>query len=434
MKLTHANTDVLNNLTSLRGEADKAYQELKDRNLALDLTRGKPSTEQLDLGTDLLSLPGVNYTGSDGVDTRNYGGGDGIMDIRSLWAEVLGVDPALLIAGDSSSLNIMFDLVSWSHTFGNNDSERPWSAEETVKWICPVPGYDRHHTITETFGYEMLTVPMTDQGPDLEAVRELVKDPAVKGMWTVPVFSNPTGWSVSREVAEGLAAMETAAPDFRIVWDNAYAVHTLTDEFPEIIDVVALAADKGHPNRFWAMSSTSKITFAGAGVAFFNSSKENLDWYRGIASARGIGPNKVNQLAHARYFGSAEGVRSVMRKHSGILAPKFSAVTAILERRLGGLGIAEWTTPAGGYFISVDVVDGTASRVAELAKDAGIALTGAGATFPYKKDPHNRNLRLAPSMPPIEEVEVAMDGVATCILLAAIEAAEAAEAADVAGE
>lgn len=429
MKLTHANTDVLNTLTSLRGEADKAYQELKDRHLALDLTRGKPSAEQLDLGLDLLSLPGVNYTGSDGVDTRNYGGGDGIMDIRALWAELLGVDPALLIAGDASSLNIMFDLVSWSHTFGNNDSERPWSEEETVKWICPVPGYDRHHTITETFGYEMLTVPMTDQGPDLDAVRELVKDPAVKGMWTVPVFSNPTGWSVSREVAEGLAAMETAAPDFRIVWDNAYAVHTLTDEFPEIIDVVTLAADKGHPNRFWAMSSTSKITFAGAGVAFFNSSKENLDWYRGIASARGIGPNKVNQLAHARYFGSAEGVRSVMRKHSGILAPKFSAVTAILERRLGGLGIAEWTTPAGGYFISVDVVDGTASRVAELAKDAGIALTGAGATFPYKKDPYNRNLRLAPSMPPIEEVEVAMDGVATCILLAAIEAAEAAEAA-----
>lgn len=429
MKLTHANTDVLNTLTSLRGEADKAYQELKDRHLALDLTRGKPSAEQLDLGLDLLSLPGVNYTGSDGVDTRNYGGGDGIMDIRALWAELLGVDPALLIAGDASSLNIMFDLVSWSHTFGNNDSERPWSEEETVKWICPVPGYDRHHTITETFGYEMLTVPMTDQGPDLDAVRELVKDPAVKGMWTVPVFSNPTGWSVSREVAEGLAAMETAAPDFRIVWDNAYAVHTLTDEFPEIIDVVTLAADKGHPNRFWAMSSTSKITFAGAGVAFFNSSKENLDWYRGIASARGIGPNKVNQLAHTRYFGSAEGVRSVMRKHSGILAPKFSAVTAILERRLGGLGIAEWTTPAGGYFISVDVVDGTASRVAELAKDAGIALTGAGATFPYKKDPYNRNLRLAPSMPPIEEVEVAMDGVATCILLAAIEAAEAAEAA-----
>lgn len=436
MKLTHANTantantDVIENLRSMRGEADKAYRELKERNLTLDLTRGKPSAEQLDLGMDLLSLPGVNYTSEDGVDTRNYGGGDGLKEIRTLWAELLGVDPSLLIAGDSSSLNIMFDLVSWSHTFGNNDSQRPWSAEETVKWICPVPGYDRHHTIAETFGYEMLTVPMTEQGPDLDAVRELVKDPAVKGMWTVPVFSNPTGWSVSREVAEGLASMETAAPDFRVVWDNAYAVHTLTEEFPEVIDIVALAAEKGNPNRFWAMSSTSKITFAGAGVAFFNSSAANLDWYRSFASARGIGPNKVNQLAHARYFGDAEGVRVVMRKHAGIMAPKFTAVTDILQRRLGDLGIAEWTNPDGGYFISVDVVDGTASRVAELAKDAGIALTGAGATFPYKKDPDNRNLRLAPSMPPLEEVEVAMDGVATCILLAAIEAAEDAAAGE----
>lgn len=433
MKLTHANTDVLANLKALKDEADNAYRELKDRNLNLDLTRGKPSTEQLDLGIDLLGQPGENFTTSDGVDTRNYGGGDGITDIRTLWADLLGVDPSLLIAADASSLNVMFDLVSWSHTFGNNDSERPWAAEaaegtagtgDTVKWICPVPGYDRHHTITETFGYEMLTVPMTEQGPDLDAVRELVKDPSVKGMWTVPVFSNPTGYTVSREVIEGLAEMETAAPDFRIVWDNAYAVHTLTDEFPEVVDVVAVAAEKGNPNRFWAMTSTSKITFAGAGVAFFNSSKENLDWYRGIAAARGIGPNKVNQLAHVRYFGDADGVRSVMRKHAGILAPKFSAVTGILERRLGDLGIAEWTVPEGGYFISVDVVDGTASRVAELAKEAGIALTGAGATFPYKKDPDNRNLRLAPSLPPLEEIEVAMDGVATCILLAAIEAAE----------
>lgn len=437
MKLTHANTDVLNNLKALKGEADNAYRELKDRNLKLDLTRGKPSAEQLDLGNDLLSLPGENYITADGVDSRNYGGGDGIKEIRTLWADLLGIDPSLLIAGDASSLNIMFDLVSWSHTFGNNDSERPWSvdaAEGTVKWICPVPGYDRHHTITETLGYEMVTVPMTEDGPDLDAVRELVKDPAVKGMWTVPVFSNSTGHTVSREVAEGLAAMETAAPDFRVVWDNAYAVHTLTDELPENIDVVALAAEKGNPNRFWAMSSTSKITFAGAGVAFFNSSKENLDWYRSFASARGIGPNKVNQLAHARYFGDAEGVRSVMRKHAGVLAPKFSAVTAILERRLGDLGIAEWTNPAGGYFISVDVVDGTASRVAGLAKDAGIALTGAGATFPLKKDPNNRNLRLAPSLPPLDEIEVAMDGVATCILLAAIEAAESVEAAGPSGE
>lgn len=428
MKLTEANTD---RLLALKDEVTASYEELKARNLGLNLTRGKPSSEQLDIGESLLSLPGEDdHTLADGTDVRNYGGGDGIREIRELWAEVLGIPADLVVAGDASSLNIMFDLISWSHTFGNNDSERPWAAEETVKWICPVPGYDRHFSITETFGYEMVTVPMNEDGPDVDAIRELVKDPQVKGMWVVPVFSNPTGATVSREVAEALASMETAAPDFRIIWDNAYAVHTLTDEFPEILDIVGIAAEQGNPNRFWAMSSTSKITLAGAGVAFFNSSKENLDWYRKYATIRGIGPNKVNQLAHVRYFGSAEGVRSVMRKHSGILGPKFRAVTEILENRLGGLGIAEWTHPEGGYFISVDLLDGTAKRTVELAKEAGIALTGAGSAFPLKNDPNNRNLRLAPSLPPQEEVEVAMDGVATCMLLAAIEAAEAAGAAE----
>lgn len=430
MKLTEANID---RLLALKDEVTASYQELTARNLGLDLTRGKPSSEQLDVGEPLLALPGEgDHTLADGTDVRNYGGGDGIREIRDLWAEVLGVPADLLVAGDASSLNIMFDLISWSHTFGTNGSPRPWSAEaaeRTVKWICPVPGYDRHFSITETFGYEMVTVPMNEDGPDLDAVRELVKDPQVKGMWLVPVFSNPTGYTVSREVAEALAGMETAAPDFRIVWDNAYAVHTLTDEFPEILDIVGIAAGQGHPNRFWVMSSTSKITLAGAGVAFFNSSKENLDWYRRYATVRGIGPNKVNQLAHVRYFGDAEGVRAVMRKRSGILGPKFRAVTEILERRLGDLGIAEWTHPAGGYFISVDVVDGTAKRVVELAGDAGIALTGAGSAYPLKNDPNNRNQRLAPSLPPQEEVEVAMDGVATCMLLAAIEAAEAERAA-----
>jgi DNA-binding transcriptional MocR family regulator len=422
MKLTEANTD---RLLALKDEVTASYGELKARNLSLNLTRGKPSSEQLDIGESLLALPGEgDHTLADGTDARNYGGGDGIREIRELWAEVLGVPADLLVAGDASSLNIMFDLISWSHSFGNNDSERPWSAEDKIKWICPVPGYDRHFSITETFGYEMVTVPMNEDGPDVDAIRELVKDPQVKGMWVVPVFSNPTGATVSREVAEALASMETAAPDFRIIWDNAYAVHTLTDEFPEILDIVGIAAEQGNPNRFWAMSSTSKITLAGAGVAFFNSSKENLDWYRKYASVRGIGPNKINQLAHVRYFGNAEGVRSVMRKHSGILGPKFRAVTEILEKRLGGLDIAEWTHPEGGYFISVDLLDGTAKRTVELAKEAGIALTGAGSSFPLHHDPNDRNLRLAPSMPPLDEVEVAMDGVATCILLAAVESAK----------
>ena len=398
------------------------YDTLKARNLRLDLTRGKPSAEQLDIAEPVLALPGEgDHTDADGADVRNYGNLKGIRDIREIWADVLGVDPDLLLAGDSSSLNIMFDLISWSYAFGNNDSERPWHQEEKVRWICPVPGYDRHFTISEQFGFEMVTVPMLEDGPDVGAIRELVKDPQVKGMWAVPMFGNPTGITFSGEVCRELAALETAAPDFRIVWDNAYAVHTLTDEFPPIVDITGLAAEAGHPNRFWAMSSTSKITLAGAGVSFFHSSKENLDWYLSIAGVRGIGPNKVNQLAHARYFGDAEGVRTVMRKHAGSLAPKFTRVLEILETRLGEHDVARWTTPEGGYFISLDVLDGTASRVVELAEAAGIALTGAGSSFPHKDDPNNRNIRLAPSLPPVEEVEVAMDGVATCVLLAAVE-------------
>ncbi len=415
-----------NELKHLAADVRAKYDSLKAKNLNLDLTRGKPSSEQLDFGNELLELPGRDtFRDNTGADVRNYGKVEGIPDIRELWAEVLGIDPANVVAGDSSSLNIMFDLISWSFLFGNNDSGKPWKdlvAEgETLKWICPVPGYDRHFAITEKFGFEMVSVPMLSDGPDIDAIEKLVQDPLVKGMWAVPIFGNPTGVVYSREVTERLAAMEAAAPDFRIVWDNAYAVHTLTDEFPENPDVIALAAEMGHPNRFWYMSSTSKITFAGAGVSFFASSRENLDWYTSIAGIRGIGPNKVNQLAHARYFGDAEGVRAVMRKHAGSLGPKFRAVIEILENRLGPYGVATWTEPEGGYFISLDVIDGTATRVWELAKDAGITLTKAGSAFPHGKDARDRNIRLAPSLPPLEEVTEAMDGVATCVLLAAVE-------------
>ena len=318
----------------------------------------------------------------------------------------------------------MFDLVSWAYTFGTNDSPRPWADEQrehAIKWLCPVPGYDRHFTITERFGFEMITVPLLEDGPDMDVVEELVKDPAVKGMWCVPVFSNPTGAVYSQATIERLAAMETAAPDFRIVWDNAYAVHTLTDTFPVNADVLALSAKAGNPNRFWYMSSTSKITHAGSGVAFFASSQENLEWYESIANVRGIGPNKVNQLAHAMYFKDANGVREVMRKHAESLAPKFEAVLEVLENRLGGTGVATWSEPRGGYFISLDVMDGTATRVWELAKQAGISLTKAGSAFPKGEDPNDRNIRLAPSLPPLEDVTRAMDGVATCVLLAAVE-------------
>ncbi|WP_342318850.1 aminotransferase class I/II-fold pyridoxal phosphate-dependent enzyme [Corynebacterium mayonis] len=411
-----------NELKELAADVRGRYEELKAKNLNLDLTRGKPSAEQLDFSNEVLGLPGKDtYRDKTGADVRNYGNLQGIVDIRELWAEVLGVDAANVIAGDSSSLNIMFDLISWAFTFGTNDSERAWREEEAVKWICPVPGYDRHFAITEQFGFEMVSVPMLDDGPDVDAIERLVQDPQVKGMWAVPLFGNPTGVIYSREVVERLAAMETAAPDFRIVWDNAYAVHTLDGELPENPDVIALSAAKGHPNRFWYMSSTSKITLAGAGVSFFASSQENLDWYASIAGIRGIGPNKVNQLAHARFFGDAEGVRALMRRHAGSLEPKFRAVIDILESRLGEFSVARWTQPQGGYFISLDVLDGTATRVWELAKDAGITLTKAGSAFPHGVDPNDRHIRLAPSLPPLAEIVEAMDGVATCVLLAAVE-------------
>lgn len=409
-------------LAQFAAQVRAEYEELKEKNLKLDLTRGKPSSEQLDFAEALLALPGAGeHLDADGQDVRNYGNLRGIRDIRELWAELLGVDPHSVLAGDASSLNIMFDLLTWSCMFGTNDSERPWKDEEKVRWICPVPGYDRHFTVTEHLGFEMVSVPMLEDGPDVAAIKELVQDPQVKGMWAVPVFGNPTGITFSGEVCRELAAMETAAPDFRIVWDNAYAVHTLTEEFPPIHNVVSFAEEAGNPNRFWVLSSTSKITHAGAGVSFLHSSKANLDWYLETAGVRGIGPNKVNQLAHARYFGDAEGVRAVMRKHAGSLAPKFARVLEILDSRLGEYEVARWTEPKGGYFISLDVIDGTASRVIELAKEAGIVLTGAGSSFPLKNDPNDRNIRLAPSLPPVDELEVAMDGVATCVLLAAVE-------------
>ncbi len=409
-------------LKELSDKVAKDYEALKAKGLKLDITRGKPSTEQLDLAEDLLELPGrYNYTDDQGNDLRNYGILQGISNIRELWAKVLGVNPRNLVAGDSSSLNIEFDLISWAFAFGNNDSEKPWSQVEGRKWICPVPGYDRHHTITEQFGFEMVTVPMLDDGPDVAAIKELVKDPTVLGMWSVPVFSNPTGVTFCEDVVRELAEMETAAKDFRIMWDNAYAIHTLTEEFPQNPNVLEMSANAGNPNRFWVLSSTSKITHAGSGVSFFASSTANLEWYLKIAGVRGIGPNKLNQLAHAEYFGSAEGVRAVMRRHASILAPRFETVLRVLEDELKEYEVARWTKPEGGYFVSLDVVDGTASRVWELAKNAGIVLTKAGSSFPLGEDPDDRNIRLAPSMPTIKDLETAMKGVATCVLYAAIE-------------
>lgn len=409
-------------LTELAAQVRKDYEALKAEGLDLDLTRGKPSKAQLDLSNDLLVLPGRgHYTDAAGNDLRNYGNQKGIKELRDLWGKLTNMDPELLVAADSSSLNIMYDLILWAYTFGTNSSEKPWSKEGTIKWLCPTPGYDRHFAITESFGFELISVPMEEDGPDIEAVEELAKDPQVKGMWVVPMFSNPSGAVISEEKTRRLAAMETGASDFRIVWDNAYAVHTLTEDFPEILPILEIAEQEGNPDRFWAMSSSSKITFAGSGVSFFGSSEDNLEWYLEHAGIRGIGPNKINQLAHYEFFGSAEGVRAVMRRHAALLAPKFESVLRILDKNLTHHEIADWTHPKGGYFISLNVMDGTATRVWELARDAGILLTQAGSAFPYGEDAKDHNIRLAPSLPPQEEVEAAMDGVATCVLLAAVE-------------
>lgn len=408
-------------IRSLLDEQTAAYEALKASGLKLDLTRGKPAAEQLDLSNALLTMPGDTHRAADGTDVRNYGGLTGLPELRSIFAELLHVPVDQLVAEGNASLEIMHDTLVFALLNGTPDSSRPWSQEDEITFICPVPGYDRHFALTQKYGIRMVSVDMRDDGPDVAAVRELVQDPSVKGMWVVPTYSNPSGAVVSEAVAAELAAMDTAAPDFRLYWDNAYAVHHLTEERTKSADILGLCAASGHANRPFVFASTSKITFAGAGVAFFASSPANIEWYLGHIGKRTIGPDKVNQLRHALLLQSPDGVIDLMDRHRAILAPKFEAVLEILQRRLGGYDVATWSVPKGGYFINLDVVEGTAARVVQLAKEAGIALTPAGSSFPYGKDPLDRNIRLAPSFPTIDELRTAMEGVATCVLLAAAE-------------
>jgi len=408
-------------LAAFREQLQASYDALRGRGLTLDLTRGKPSTAQLDLSDRLLELPSGTRD-ADGVDVRNYGGLAGIGEIRQMFAELLGVEPAQLVAGGSSSLVMMREVLVDLVLHGAVDSERPWGAEEKVTFICPVPGYDRHFTLLSWLGIDTVTVPMDDDGPDVDAVERLAaEDPSIKGMWLVPTYANPTGSVVSQEVAARLASMPTAAADFKIFWDNAYALHHLTEEEAKSADILSLGASSGHPHRPIMFASTSKITYAGAGVAFLAGSVETVQWYIGHLGKGSIGPDKLNQLRHVQFFGSPDGVRAHMRKHREIIAPKFAAVAEVLEDRLGGRGVATWTHPRGGYFVSLDVMPGTAARVIELAKDAGVALTPAGSAFPGSHDPDDTNIRLAPTFPALPEVREAMDAVATCVLLAAAE-------------
>lgn len=404
-------------LSALHAQLGKDHADLVARGYKLNITRGKPSPEQLDLNADLLSLKVPSHA-EDGQDIRNYGGAKGLVEIRRIFGELLGVDVDRIIAQDNSSLSISHDLAMFALVHGIA-GQKPWYGQN-VKFIAPVPGYDRHFSICEHLGIEMIPVELGAHGPDVEEVAALAADPSVKGMWVVPMYANPNGVVYDEATVRALMEMP-AAPDFRIWWDNAYALHHLTDSEPTAIPVLDIAAEAGNPDRVFELASTSKITFAGDGVAFLASSPENLTWYLGHAAIRSIGPDKVNQMRHAVHLKDAEGVRELMRAHRRILAPKFGIVDEVLTDRLGGRGVASWTHPSGGYFVTLDVLDGTASRVVELAGQAGIALTSAGASHPLHHDPHDRTIRLAPSFPGTEELRAAMEGVATCVLLAATE-------------
>ena len=399
----------MNYLTLTASEKQKLLAEMRERmdmyvrkGLKLDMSRGKPSKDQLDLSNGLYKEldPSLGYVGKQ--DYRNYGINDGIPEIKKLFAELAGVGENEIIVAYNASLNLMYDSVQRAMQFGVSGCE-PWNKQGKIKWICPVPGYDRHFAVTELFGIEMINVDMKDDGPDMDKVEELIKDPSVKGMWNVPKYSNPTGVVYSDAVVERLAKMKPAAPDFRLMWDNAYMVHALYEQ-REQANILALAKKYGNEDMIYGFGSTSKITFAGAGVAFMYSSEKNIAEIKKQMNIQSIGPDKMIQLAHYRFLKSVDGIYALMEKHAAIMRPKFEAVIEILEEELGDTGIAKWTKPEGGYFISVDLTPGTAKKTVALAKEMGVVFTGAGATYPYKKDPNDSNLRIAPSMPPIDEL------------------------------
>lgn len=415
-------------LQALAADLAREIAAFRAKGLKLDMTRGKPAPEQLDLAEAMLTLPGNrDHHTEAGEDARNYGGLQGIAEARRLFAGLVGAPPDQVVIGENASLALMHDCLVWALLKGVPGGTRPWADEPGgIAFLCPVPGYDRHFAITQGFGVRMIPVPLTGEGPDMGAVAEAVKDPAVKGMWCVPKYSNPTGETYAPHVVEALARMETGAPDFRLFWDNAYAVHDLAPEGDTLANVLDACAAAGNPDRAFVFASTSKVTLAGAGLSVFGSSPANVKWYLAQAGLRTIGPNKINQLRHVRFFGDWDGLRAHMDKHRALLAPKFAAVERALAARLAGTGAATWASPKGGYFVSVDVRPGTAKKVVAIAAALGVAMTPAGSTWPGGRDPHDSNLRIAPSFPSLPEVTAAAEGIALAILAAAVEAEQQA--------
>ena len=409
-------------LVALEKTLKSRYDTLKSQNLALDMTRGKPAPEQLDLSDGLLTLPGAGqFTSPDGTDCRNYGGLDGLPAMKALFGEILDAPADQVIIGGNASLNLMYDALLRAYVFGVSGGERPWKDEEKVTFLCPSPGYDRHFAITEELGFDMVTVPLDDDGPDMDVVASRVaEDASIKGIWCVPKYSNPTGAVYSDAVVDRLASMPTAAPDFRIMWDNAYAEHPLGSELAVVKNILQACEAAGHPDRVLMFASTSKISFAGAGVSALAASRNNVQDIKARLSKQTIGPDKLNQLRHLAFFGDVAGLRAHMQKHAAIMQPKFACVDDILTRELAGTGCASWSKPKGGYFISLDAMPGCAKQIVALALEAGVKLTAAGACFPYGQDPQDSNIRIAPSFPSLTDIESAMDVLAVCIKLACV--------------
>jgi DNA-binding transcriptional MocR family regulator len=410
-------------MTSSIEQLRERFQAAKAKTLDLDMTRGKPCAAQLDLSAALFdNLTASDYRAADGTDTRNYGLVDGLPEAKKLFAEILEVLPSQVIVGDNASLSLMYDVISEAFHHGVPGSTRPWNREPTVKILCPSPGYDRHFALCEFLGADTVAVGMGDGGPDLDEVSRLVADDAsVKAIFCVPRYSNPTGIVYDGDTVRGLARMKTAAPDFRIIWDNAYAVHHLYPDPAPLANISEECRAAGNPDRPILVTSTSKITFAGAGMSAIAGSDANMSWFRASRMKRTIGSDKLVQLRHVRFLPNLAAVDAHMVKHAAILRPKFEAVLEILERELGGSAVATWTRPRGGYFISLDVPDGCATRTVARAKEAGVKLTGAGATFPRGKDPRDRNIRIAPSFPPLAELKQATEILALSVLLVAAE-------------
>ena len=399
-----------------------AYEQQKSLSLNLNMARGKPGRDQLDMVMDIFDVLKTpqDYI-IDGVETRNYGEVAGIPAARALFAELLGCKASQVFVGGNASLQLMYDAVSKAFTHGLLHSEKPWCKLNKVKWICPVPGYDRHFKVTQSFGVEMISVPMSAAGPDMDMVEELVKDPAVKGMWNVPKYSNPEGVVYSDETIRRLAAMKPAAPDFMLMWDNAYCIHEFDRDFAEFPDILQLCADYGNADMVYEFASTSKVTFPGAGVGVMAASEDNIAYFTKLINIQTIGFDKINQLRHVRYLKDKATTLALMKRHAAILAPKFHAVLNALEKEVAPLGIADYKRPVGGYFVSVDTMPGCAKRTLALCKEAGVTMTGAGATFPYGIDPRDSNIRIAPSFPPVSELEQAIAIFCNALKLAALE-------------